>query len=319
MSPADINFLRMTTKTSEIKNIDSYNSNLPDFANVPGTLIGNWVEEAVLRTASGVGRSYPGEHIPRAVSQNVSERVDNARLPQRRNNTFQRIICHAPSCPKGLVLNSAHKVGIPSVTPVTQLLPRERSHQAQDLAVATAEVEAFNSISRTVACDSLSWLSEAAEAYQHPVGAEAAKHPIEMKDCTDDGRLHNPYSMIPYSSTLSCGDFRKDCHFSHPIRIPHLASLNSATSVKPLLLTPEKSLIHLRLVVRQFLESKYGGDEYMNQFANDLGGLGGTTCVATILGVCTELPENIKLCLGTFLESSHGVGLISIERLIRSL
>lgn len=68
---------------------DAFNKKLQE-GQGPGTLIGNWYEECVLRDACGEGRSVPQRHIPRSGLLKDFTKVPSSG-PRKQDDTFERI------------------------------------------------------------------------------------------------------------------------------------------------------------------------------------------------------------------------------------
>lgn len=70
-----------------MKNSEAYNKKTN---NGFGTLVGNWKEETVLRENTGIGRSIPGQHIPKQRDLLYSQEIKIDVAPDKQN-TFKRV------------------------------------------------------------------------------------------------------------------------------------------------------------------------------------------------------------------------------------
>ena len=68
-----------------------------------GTLIGNWYEEEVLKTKTGIGRTIPGKHVPKKAMDFDVDIINN----NPRDNTFSRIMGEKVFA-QGILTNSTY-------------------------------------------------------------------------------------------------------------------------------------------------------------------------------------------------------------------
>ena len=284
--------------------IDSYNQGIPEFTSRPGTLVGNWVEEAVQREVAGAARSYPRHHVPRSALK--SEASTSEHRSDRIDNTFQRVNGARDHPVENCLLTTNHALRpVPSDT-IQTVGPREKYYQLVDRvehlsgptgAGSDGRASSFGPGASSESRDMYCWhVTDDVPSTIHRI-----QRPARSCNSSTTSEVESPDAH----GTLGLGIRQwagRNTSFSHTVEVPRIAKalgLGTGSDSRP----PPASLPALRGAVKLALEAQYGGYQPYDSLATALGGGSHNVSITDFIEACGSLDDHSRTGLRVLLES----------------